>query len=111
MGAVQLVLLSQPGGEGTVGPLRGPKNLPQSRTPAGFITQDLHLFCATVHDQALLSVVGSSLCLYHTSHPFFSAHACIISLELQLIFILDSYTSSVDSNTHLKGVYLPKTPT
>lgn len=82
---MQLVLLSQQGGEGTARPL---KDLPQSRTPAGFITQDLHLSCATVHDQALLSVVKRSLCLYHTSHPFFSAHTCVISLELQRIFIL-----------------------
>lgn len=35
----QLMLLSQPGGKSTAEPLRGPKDLPQSRTPAGFLTQ------------------------------------------------------------------------
>lgn len=88
MGAMQLVLPSQPGGEGIAEPLKGPKDLPRSRTPAGFLTQGLHLSCASDHDQALLSVVGNSPCLYHTSHPFLSAHACVISLELQLISIL-----------------------
>lgn len=107
---MQLVLLSQPGGEGTAEPLRGPKDLPQSRTPAGFLTQDLHLSCASVHDQFTFESGRDLPVLIPYISPLLpSPRLChFFRIATNLYF---SYTSSVDSYTHSKDVYLPKTPT
>lgn len=44
----------------------------------------------------------------YISSLLLSPHLChFFRIATDLYF---SYTSSVDSNTHLKGVYLPKTP-
>lgn len=104
MGAMQQVLLSQQ----EVKVLQCHWGDPRICHKARILTQELHLSCASVHDPSPFEC-GRELPVfipYISSLPPSPRLCHFFRIATDLYF---SYTSSVDSNTHSIGVYLPKT--